>query len=143
MRHGKSRWVIDSSGHVPATGRFYRCIDKKAKTGSDLYAQLISDGHGSSCKTIQGVFNAGCSHFIFFVLPGLLRSVVIVVSPCARHHFTFCPWLDSTTEFLPVLFRDADFRPDLQGGVETMSAWRLKTGQLAGLGIDHQGENNE
>ena len=96
----------------------------------------MSDGHGSSCKTFQGVFNAGRCHFIFFVLPGLLRSVDIVVSPCARNHFTFCPWLDPTTEFLPVLFRDAGFRPDLQGGIETVIGWHLRTGQLVKVAID-------
>lgn len=49
----------------------------------------------------------------FFVLPCLLRSVVIVVSLCPHIHFTFGSWLDPKTEFLPVLFRDASVRPDL------------------------------
>ena len=103
----------------------------------------MCDGHGSSCKIFQGFFNAGCSRFIFFILPGLLRSVVIVVSPCALNHFTFCPWLDSTTEFLPVLFCDAGFRADLQGGIETVIGWHLRTRQLVRFGIENLGVKNE
>jgi hypothetical protein len=94
---------------------------------------------GQAAKKFQGVFNAGCFDFIFFVLPGLLRSVVIVVSLCPHNHFTFGPWLDPTTEFFPVLFRDAGFRPDLQGSVETVILWHLRTRQRVGFAIENKG----
>lgn len=79
----------------------------------------------------------------FFVLPCLLRSVVIVVSLCPHIHFTFGSWLDPKTEFLPVLFRDASVRPDLQGGVETVIRWHLRTRQQVGFAIENKGVKNE